>query len=204
MNRLDFQNKISELILNLSNWRIQWNYEHPNAVWEACRHSTDDVNTIFTLEEILSKSLEFSSVSLALEILYYDTALIQLMQLEKTISYPSIQKRMVRREDLPYICQMAYGANGNGLLLPNQVGFQIQPAIEAFRITQFIMKKLENSYRNTQYIPPSPFGIIYWALMDDPEIHSCVAPILFECPPFNENREYFDQFKADFHNVVGK
>jgi hypothetical protein len=138
-------------------------------------------------------------VSLALELLYYDAALIQLMQLRKAVQYPFIPPKPMRRGDVAYVCQMAHGANGNGLLLPHQVQFQCQPAIEALRITQYIFKKLDGSCGNGQYIAPSPFAIIYLALADEPEIYSCVASTLLKCPPFNENKYFFEEFKVNFH-----
>lgn len=194
-----FQHEISDYISELHNWRIAWHHAHPTAVWETLDYIsfTDEPSSVLSLDETLSKPLEFSSVSLALELLYYNAALIQLMRLKWSILFPSTQSDRVRPEDMGYICRMAYGANGNGLLLPNQVRFQCQLAIEALRITQYITKAIDGSAID-QYIPPSPFAIIYWALVDEPEVRSCVASKLFKCPPFSDNTEVFKDFKVNF------
>lgn len=192
-----FKHEISEYISELHKWRTEWYHAHPTAVWETFDHSTDETTSALSLDETLSKPLEFSSVSLALEIIYYNSALIQLMRLKWSIISPFIRPTPVRREDMAYICQMAHGANENGLLLPHQIRFQCQLAIEALRITQYITRELKRSVID-QYIPPSPFGIIYWALVDEPEIQSCVASKLFECPPFTETRMAFEEFRAHF------
>lgn len=192
-----FQHGISEFILELHKWRTEWHYAHPTAVWETFEHYTDVTASALSLDEILSKPLEFSSVPLALELLYYNSALIQLMRLKRCLKYPFIRPTPVRHEDMAYICQMAHGANGNGLLLPHQVRFQCQLAIEALRITQYITRELKSSAID-QYIPPSPFAIVYWALMDEPEIQSCVASKLLECPPFTGKNLSFEEFKVHF------
>lgn len=192
-----FKPEISEYISELYKWRTEWYHAHPTAVWETFDHSTDETTSALSLDETLSKPLEFSSVSLALEIIYYNSALIQLMRLKWSIVSPFIRPTPVRRENMAYICRMAHGANGNGLLLPHQIRFQCQLAIEALRITQYITRELQRSVID-QYIPPSPFGIIYWALVDEPEIQSYVASKLFECPPFTERKVAFEEFKAHF------
>ncbi|KAL6904240.1 hypothetical protein GGI43DRAFT_381924 [Trichoderma evansii] len=194
-----FQDEISDYISELHKWRIAWHHAHPTAVWETLEDMffTDEPSSALSLDETLSKPLEFSSVSLALELLYYNAALIQLVRLKWSILFPSAQPDPVRPEDMGYICRMAYGANGNGLLLPNQVRFQCQLAIEALRITQYITKALEGSAID-QYIPPSPFAIIYWALVDEPEVRSCVASKMFKCPPFSDSKEVFEDFKVNF------
>lgn len=188
-----FEHVISDYISELHQWRIAWHREHPTAVWETF---TDEPDSVLSLDETLSRPLEFNSVSLALEILYCDAALVQLTRLKRYILFPSMQPKPVRPEDMVYICQMAYGANGNGLLLPHQVRFESQLAIEALRITQYITKQLQSSAID-RYIPPSPFGIIYWALVDEPEVQSCVASKLLKCPPFSNNKT-FDEFKVNF------
>lgn len=188
-----FQHVISDYISELHKWRITWNHEHPTAVWETF---IDESASILSLDETLSKPLEFNSVSLALEMLYCDAALVQLTRLRWYIVFPTMQPNPVRPEDMVYICQMAHGANGNGLLLPHQVRFECQLAIEALRITQYITKQLQSSAID-RYIPPSPFGIIYWALVDEPEVQSCIASKLLKCPPFSNNKA-FEEFKVNF------
>jgi hypothetical protein len=188
-----FQQIISDFISELHEWRIVWHREHPTAVWETF---TDEPTSLLYLDAISSKALEFSSVSLALEMLYCDAALIQLMRLRWYILFPSMHPNPVRPEDMAYICQMAHNANGHGLLLPNQVRFECQLAIEALRVTQYITRQLQSSEID-RYIPPSPFGIIYWALVDEPEIQSRIASTLLKCPPF-ANEKVFDEFKVNF------
>lgn len=195
-NYTRFQHAISHYISELHKWRITWHHAHPTAVWETFEFFTDDPTSVLSLDETLSKPLEFSSVSLALEMLYYDAALVQLLRLKWSLLFPSVQPNPVRPEDMAYICRMAHGANGNGLLLPNQVRFESQLAIEALRITQYITKQLQSSTID-RYIPPSPFAIIYWALVDEPEVQSCIASKLLECPPFS-NKKVFEEFKVNF------
>ncbi|UKZ66440.1 uncharacterized protein TrAtP1_007614 [Trichoderma atroviride] len=188
-----FEHIISDYISELHQWRIAWHHEHPTAVWETF---IDKSASILSLDETLSNPLEFNSVSLALEMLYCDAALVQLTRLKGYILFPFMQPNAVRPEDMVYICQMAHGANGNGLLLPHQVRFECQLAIEALRVTQYITNRLQSSPID-RYIPPSPFGIVYWALMDEPEVQSCVASKLLKCPPFSNNKA-FEEFKVDF------
>lgn len=188
-----FEYVISDYISELHQWRIAWHHEHPNAVWETF---TDEPASVLSLDETLSKSLEFTSVSLALEMLYCDAALVQLMRLKRYTLSPYMQPNPIRPDDMAYICQMAHGANGTGLLLPHQVRFECQLAIEALRITQYIAKQLQSSTID-RYIPPSPFGIIYWALVDEPEVESRVASKLLKCPPFSNNKA-FEEFKLNF------
>ncbi|KAL7924336.1 hypothetical protein ACQKWADRAFT_319442 [Trichoderma austrokoningii] len=191
-----FQHVINDYISELHKWRFAWQHAHPTAVWESFECFADEPVSVLSLDEALSKPLEFSSVSLALEMLYYNAALIQLRRLKWSLLFPSAQPDPVKPEDMVYICQMAHGANGNGLLLPNQVRFECQLGIEALRITQYITKELQSSAMD-QYIPPSPFGIIYWSLMDEPEVQSCVASKLLKSPPFS-NTEAFEEFKVNF------
>ncbi|KAL7971928.1 hypothetical protein HDV63DRAFT_370688 [Trichoderma sp. SZMC 28014] len=107
-----FEYVISDYISELHQWRIAWHHEHPTAVWETF---TDKPASVYSLDETLSKPLEFNSVSLALEMLYCDAALVQLMRLRRCILFPLMQPNPVGPDDMAYICQMAHGANGTGL-----------------------------------------------------------------------------------------
>lgn len=187
-----FEHVISDYISKLHQWRISWHHEHPTAVWETF---TNEPASILSLDETLSRPLEFNSVSLALEMLYCDAALVQLMRFKWYILFPYMQPNPIRPDDMAYICQMAHGANGIGLLLPHQVRFECQLAIEALRITQYITTQLQSSVID-RYIPPSPFGIIYWALVDEPEVQSRIASKLLKCPPFSNNKT-FEEFKLN-------
>jgi hypothetical protein len=138
-----------------------------------------------SLDELLSRPIEFDTISHSLQILYYDAALVYLFKLRRLLSSPPLPAETLTLPDFKHICHIASRYGPGCLLLPDEILFHCQPAIEGFRITHYIVKQLETSPQKGEFIPMFAFGFVYWAMMDQDELRDhltskTIKPTLFK------------------------
>lgn len=187
-------------IQKLHRWRLKWQLENANAARDSGASIVQDPLQIPNLCEFLQRPIVFDSLSNALEILYYNVALVILLELKNTTQDPPRQHAPITRMSLANICQSSDKSDNEPLLFPGEIKFECQPAIEAMRIIWFIMNQRFIDFSNGQYIPPAPFGIIYWALLREPELQHQAGASIFMLPPFNDGANVFQGFKSLFRN----
>ncbi|KOS22578.1 hypothetical protein ESCO_001704 [Escovopsis weberi] len=184
--------EIDLLIYKLHEWRLDWQSKNKDAILDVAGQFVDKFGQAPTLNDIMSQPMEFATLSQALEIFYYDAALVYLWMLRDLGSGSLNQIGNASSKDIAYICRVAREP-----LLPGQIRFRCQPAVEAFRITRFIRKQLIEGCWKGQFIPPAPFGMIYWALKDgSEEMQSHFAPILSESSVFNNGDGVFGGWRV--------
>jgi hypothetical protein len=170
--------KINALSLALQKWRWDWHAAHASSVRqirhpESIEETTPNTSTPppVIVSQMLQTSLEFDSPRLALDILYYNAALLYLMQLEAVARGQASppEPEILSRKDERYIRRQAARNNtdgGNPLLLPGQVKFRCQAAAEAFMTLSCITRLLATTPEKETVVPPAAIGVVYCVLRD--------------------------------------
>lgn len=187
--------RVNALFAALHEWRWDWHAVHSASV-RSVRHAssleTKDTKAIPDIVRLmLLVNLEFDSPRLALDILYYNAAILYLMQIEAAArgEIPP-QPEILAPDDERYVRRHAAAAmsgNGNPLLLPGAVRFRCQAAAEAFMTLSCIIRLLATTPKSETVMTPSAIGIVYWVLRDQMQLaDDCLAALLSKHAIFND------------------
>lgn len=199
-NRAACLDKIRGLAMELQQWRWDWHAANAARV-RLVQHASPEESSSASragssvISEILrSASLNFDTPRLALDILYYNAALAYLMQLETVARGHIPRPEALSPDDERFIRRQAaqsLSGTGNPLLLPSQVRFICQPAMEAFMTIPSLTKLLATTPGMETVVTPAPIGIVYWVLRDqlqfDRDGH--LAALLAEQPVLQDPEE---------------
>jgi hypothetical protein len=196
-NHASCQEKIGILISRLRAWRWDWEAAHSGTVREVpYRVEMAGIETD-VFKELLSTSLEFESLTRALEILMYNAALLYLMQLEAAARGGTAEPESLSDDENAYIRRVAALRRVNSpLLLPGEPKFLCQPAIEAFRVMPCITKLLTTTTEKETLITLAPLGIMYWVLQGQPELSCCLDSMLGGIPTFGNAQKVFKGYRV--------
>ncbi|KAK4118201.1 hypothetical protein N657DRAFT_606561 [Parathielavia appendiculata] len=203
-NRASCLDKIKTLSVALQDWRWAWHAANSASVRQV-RHaaSLDDADshlrpdTPILVRHMLQTSLEFDTPRQALDILYYNVALIYLMQLEaaargQTYPYSEVlspaEQRYIRRQVAAASHQSSDGG-GSPLLLPGQARFRCQAAAEAFMTLSCATRLLATTSSMVTVVTPMPIGIMYWVLRDQMQLREEEVALLVSRFPVLQDAE---------------
>lgn len=194
---------VNTLFAALHEWRWDWHAVHSTSVRSVRHTSSLETKGTKTTPDIVSLmllvSLEFDSPRLALDILYYNAAILYLMQIEAVARgevppQPEILapdgERYVRR----YVAA-AMSGNGQPLLQPGAARFRCQAAAEAFMTISCATQLLATTPETETVVTPSAVGILYWVLRDQLQLeHDCLASLLSKHAIFDDAPGVFTGF----------
>ena len=204
-NRAACLDEIQTLSMALQQWRGDWHAINSTSV-RLVRHASHDASRLharssIVSETLLAATLAFDTPRLALDILFYNAALLYLTQLQ-TIARGNIpqpedlspdDERYIRRQAALSVC------SGHPLLLPSQVKFRCQPAMEAYMTLPCVTRLLATTPRMVTVVTPASLGIVYWVLQeqlkldrDDP-----LALLLSEQPLFQDPEKVYAGYFVD-------
>jgi hypothetical protein len=194
-NRAACLEKIAALSAALQTWRWDWHAHHSACARRVSFHAAQEDRTGIPafLRGMLATTLEFDSPTRALEILYYNAALLYLMRLESIALNNRSRPASLSKDDQLYIrrCGMA----SMGLLLPDKVKYRCQPAIEVLMALPCITKLLATTTGLQEtVVTPSSLGIVYWSLREQPELDRCLDHVLDRYPIFNDPKRVFEGY----------
>jgi hypothetical protein len=207
--------KIQVLSVALQVWRWDWHRVHSGSV-RVVRHTGDPsepnkpdkipfmVNpqkVPFLVSLMLQANLEFDAPRLALDILYYNAALLYLMQLEAVArGQPPQQPERLSLEDERYVrlqgaAVMGRGANPTPLLLPGKARFRCQAAAEAFMTLSFTTRLMGTTPTSEAVVTPMVIGIVYWVLREQMQLgEDCLAALFAKYAFFHDGERVFEGF----------
>ncbi|KAK3298761.1 uncharacterized protein B0H64DRAFT_386095 [Chaetomium fimeti] len=194
--------RINTAATALQVWRWDWHRAHSRSA-HLVRHPgspADKTRTMpFVVSLMLQANLEFDSPRLALDVLYYNAALLYLMQLDACArGQPSQQPERLSPEDERYVRRQAAAAaahDGNPLLLPGQARFRCQAAAEAYMTLSCITRMLGTTPTRQTMITPTAIGILYWVLRDQLQLgEDWLALLLSKHAFFHDAQRVFDGF----------
>ncbi|KAK4101132.1 hypothetical protein N658DRAFT_496834 [Parathielavia hyrcaniae] len=184
-NRPSSLDKIKTLSAALHEWRWDWHAANSACV-RRVRDATASLNdahlapeTPALVRHMLRTTLEFDTPRQALDILYYNAAIIYLAQLDaaargQRYPYPelltSADQRYIRRYVAADDGGGSGGNNSNPLLLPGQARFRCQAAAEAFTTLSCVTRLLATTPGMETVVTPSAIGIVYWVLRDQMQL----------------------------------
>jgi hypothetical protein len=188
-NRPACLEKIKTLSTAVQDWRWAWHAANSTSVRQV-RHETTTIpphsqshtprNILLT--QMSQSTLEFDTPRQALDILYYNAALLYLMQLQSTALQPPTsisphpqsqpqlpQPELLTPSDEAFIRRQtlsSLSAHGHPLLLPGQVRFRCQAAAEAFMTLECVTRLLARTDGTgaETVVTPAAIGIVYWSL----------------------------------------
>ncbi|KAH6854712.1 hypothetical protein B0I37DRAFT_362857 [Chaetomium sp. MPI-CAGE-AT-0009] len=195
--------RIHVLSVALQVWRWDWHRAHSGSV-RIIQHdkSPAEKNTRkmpFVVSLMLQASLEFDSPRMAIDILYYNAALLYLMQLEAfSRGQPAQQPERLSPEDERYIRRQAtegMARDGNPLLLPGHAIFRCQAAAEAYMTLSCITRLLGTTPTTETMVTPTAIGIVYWVLREQLQLdEDCLSLLLSKHPFFHGAETVFEGF----------
>ena len=188
-NRAACLNKISALSAALRRWRWEWHYGNTASVRRVHDGLDDKDGRKPLIAQMLQVRLEFDSQRLALDILYYNAALLYLMQLETAARGQVPQPEMLSPQDECYIRRQA--AISNPLLLPGQVRFRCQAAAEAVTTLSCVTRLMATTPGRETVVTPYAIGIVYWVLRDQLQLGGCLESVLSEYSVFHDAQRVF-------------
>ncbi len=194
-NRPTCLDKIHTLSMILQQWRWDWHAINSTSV-RLVQHASHDDSSLHTRpsivsETLLTTNLAFDTPRLALDILFYNAALLYLMQLQAIARGNIPQPEVLSPEDERYIRRQAAlsVSSGHPLLLPSQVKFRCQAAMEAYMTLPCVAQLLATTPRMVTVVTPASIGIVYWVLRehfkfdrDDPLALELAKQPLFQNP----------------------
>lgn len=206
--------KIQVLSVALQIWRWDWHRAHSGSV-RLVRHSrvssenknnpqkipfmVNPQKVPFLVSLMLQASLDFDSPRLALDILYYNAALLYLMKLESFArGQPPQQPEHLSVEDERYVRLQGaaiMAPDGNPLLLPGMAKFRCQAAAEAYMTLSCITRLLGTTPTKETMITPMALGIVYWALREQLQLkEECLSSLLSKHAFFQDGQRVFKGF----------
>ena len=195
-NRPACLDKIHTLSMTLQQWRWDWHAVNSASVRLVRNEShgkatTPHARPSIVSETLLVATLAFDTPRLALDILFYNAALLYLRQLETVARGNAPQPEVLSPDDERYIRRQATlsVSSGHPLLLPSQVRFRCQAAMEAYMTLPCVAKLLATTPRMVTVVTPASIGIVYWVLrehlkfgQDDPLTSEVSKQALFQDP----------------------
>ncbi|KAK1573849.1 uncharacterized protein LY79DRAFT_567484 [Colletotrichum navitas] len=147
---------ILKMISKLHDWRRVWERSNQNSVSEVFMPLEDDGITISWVRDLLSQPLMLNTAEQATELLIYNSAIVQLMNLQDILdtgnrfppSLPSELDRTIPKKP------------DRGLYMPEELQYRWQPLMEGLRLMRLV-PKIFSSVEYTVMLSASPFGIIY-------------------------------------------
>lgn len=183
--RSSFHDKVGRLRTQLTEWRWTWESTNPDVGHEVSSNlKLDNIDTLVFREQ-LATLIEFDTTQLALEMLTYNAGLIYLLQLEDHLNIGQPHGAPLAAEDIAYLrtVQKRKKNNSSPLLLPGEVKYICQPALEAFRVIPSLYKNLVTTKDRIMVIL-APLGIVYCATKGNAELSRCMKAVLDEIPFF--------------------
>ncbi|KAJ4419586.1 hypothetical protein N0V82_004889 [Gnomoniopsis sp. IMI 355080] len=181
--RSSFHQKVGQLRTQLTEWRSAWEKVNPNAGHEVCSNlKLHKIDTVVFREQ-LATMIEFDTTQLALEMLTYNAGLIYLLQLEDHLHIGQPHNAPLTTEDMSYLRTVRRRKTSSPLLLPGEVKFVCQPALEAFRLIPSLYKNLITTKDRIMVIL-APLGIVYCATKHNAELSRCMQAVLDDIPFF--------------------
>jgi hypothetical protein len=163
--RFELVEKIESLRRELVNWRWAWENLYPNSVREKrVNLNLSDLN-VPCFRDLLSTALEFDNPNRAAELLTYNAAMIELELLRCAVSDEEVHFH-TSIPDLNGHSTRGTVSDGSRktastyLLMPNELEFLWQPAIEALRILALMRKRFSVGDVES-FLSLSPIGILY-------------------------------------------
>ncbi|WYZ36863.1 hypothetical protein EsH8_II_000369 [Colletotrichum jinshuiense] len=160
--------KILELFSKLYNWRRQWQNANQNAATEI--FSPQDADNISTpwIRDMISRSLSLKTSEQAAELIIYNAALIQLMNLQALLDTGVRDPQPFPGTISPSILKPA----ADPLYMPHEIKHRWQPSIEALRLMR-CSTKLLSANEGSVMLAASPIGIIYNSLLANEGLGRC-------------------------------
>lgn len=161
-----------------------WETTNPDAGHEVCSNiKMGDIDTQVFREQ-LATLIKFDTTQLALEMLTYNAGLIYLLQLEDHLNIGQPHGAPLTTEDIAYLRTVQKRKKASSpLLLPGEVKYICQPALEAFRVIPSLYKNLVTTKDRIMVIL-APLGIVYCATKGNPELSRCMQAVLDDIPFF--------------------
>lgn len=199
-NRAACLNRVDALSVALRHWRWEWHSANSASV-RRVQHgvNAEDERKPF-ITQMLQASLEFDSQRLALDILYYNAALLYLMQLKTAACGQVPQPEMLSPKDEDYIRRQA--AISNPLLLPGQVRFRCQAAAEAVTTLSCITRLMAITPGRETVVTPYAIGIIYWVLRDQLQLGDYLEVVLSKYSVFHDAQRVFAGYFVSVGNTA--
>ncbi|KAK2006103.1 hypothetical protein LZ32DRAFT_651967 [Colletotrichum eremochloae] len=148
--------RVLKTISELHHWRRIWELSNRHSVSEVFMPLKDDGITITWAQYLLSRPLMPNTAEQAAELLIYNSAIIQLMNLQDILETgnrlppslpPEIDRTMLKESDQP-------------LYMPEDIKYRWQPLMEALRLMR-LAPEIFASTASAVMLSASPFGIIY-------------------------------------------
>lgn len=206
-------NKIQVLSVALQGWRWDWHNVHSGSV-RLVRHSrnlsepgepgkvpfmVNPQKVPFLVSLMLQADLEFDSPRLALDILYYNAALLYLMKLEAVArGQPPQQPEHLSLHDERYVRLQGaalMARDTNPLLLPGKAKFRCQAVTEAFMTLSCATRLLGTTATRETVVTPMTIGIVYWVLREQLQLgEDGLALLLSKHAFFHDAERVFQGF----------
>ncbi|KAJ6440149.1 hypothetical protein O9K51_08040 [Purpureocillium lavendulum] len=193
-NRTAAEDQARTLSVRLAQWRWEWDRDNAHTMHEAPVVIATGPVIHHDIERAVAIPYGFNSVSQALEILTYNSALLYLMQIQDTLRHSSgssgdssgsehaISRSTYRR---PWRTLRRH------LLRPDEVATMWDVAVEALKTISYISGQLPVTSQAITFVPISPFGILYWVLRRQSELSNCFDAVLEHLPVFQNARHIF-------------
>ncbi|KAH8655905.1 hypothetical protein BX600DRAFT_500930 [Xylariales sp. PMI_506] len=168
-------------------WRLDWEVHHANAVVEI-QSSQPGYDIDYPLFKHFGGSkLRYKNIKLAVEMILYNAVLLWLMKLHDIVQNASPENCFLSLQDLEVICreteiQQDNDCNSSPLLLPHQVHFFCQPALEIIRSVAFVFEQIGLSGCKVE-TTLAPIGIAYRALREFSPLATWLEMELAESEP---------------------
>ncbi|WQF84132.1 Putative zn(2)Cys(6) fungal-type DNA-binding domain-containing protein [Colletotrichum destructivum] len=151
---------IHEMLSKLYDWRRVWESNNRHAAMEVFTPLKENIICSPWVQMLLSRPLLLNTAQQAAEMLIYNSALVQLMNLQDFL-----QTGNRFPEALPTIINQAIlRGPDQPLYMPEDIKHRWQPSIEGLRIMRLV-KNIFTSSEDSVLISLSPIGIIYNSLL---------------------------------------
>jgi hypothetical protein len=192
-NRAVCLEKIDALSVALNDWRWNWQCVNSGSVRHVRNGGIEggDIASTPIMELMLQASLEFDSPRLALDILFYNAALVYLMQIRSVANGQNPREESLSPEDERYIRRQIALSSHNPLLLPGTVKFRCQAAVEAFMTLSCIRRLMATTPTAVTVVTPATIGIVYWTLRDQLQLDFDLSRLVSQFPVFQGPERVF-------------
>ncbi|KAK4233751.1 hypothetical protein C8A03DRAFT_19226 [Achaetomium macrosporum] len=204
-NRAACRDKIDALSIALQDWRWDWQSVNSGSVRQVRHGGLKDNDTAATsiMDQMLQASLEFDSPRLALDILFYNAVLVYLMQIRSVASGENSHHESLSPDDERYIRRLVAMSRDNPLLLPGQVKFRCQAAVEAFMTLSCIRRLMATTPTAVTVVTPATIGIVYWVLRDHLPLNGDLSRLLSKFPIFENAQRVFAGYFVSLDTSLG-
>ncbi|KAK5652207.1 hypothetical protein OQA88_10704 [Cercophora sp. LCS_1] len=192
-NRERCLERVITLSAALGDWRRDWHAAH-----------SDAVRRVSPMANGIGSCLEFDSPRLALDILYYNAALLYLMQLGAVArGQPALQEMSaVTKESFAPLHKKSVSQKGP-LLLPDEVQFRCQPAVEALMTIPYITNALSVTSGREMVVTPAPLGVVYSVLRSERQLLADMDLSMPTSAIFQDAEKVLDGYSAFSAYSVG-